>query len=82
MYCPLCNVELRAAGRQGVEVNCCPECRGVWIDRGGLDKIIDRFGACISDSRPNEGARQGHKHYRYHDSAGRHRKWFFSDLFD
>jgi Zn-finger nucleic acid-binding protein len=42
MKCPTCNVELKMTDRQGVEIDYCPNCRGVWLDRGELDKIIDR----------------------------------------
>jgi len=42
MQCPTCNVPLTLAERQGVEIDYCPNCRGVWLDRGELDKIIDR----------------------------------------
>ena len=42
MNCPVCQVELRIADRQGIEIDYCPQCRGVWLDRGELDKIIER----------------------------------------
>lgn len=42
MQCPRCNVALAMSDRQGVEIDYCPQCRGVWLDRGELDKIIDR----------------------------------------
>lgn len=42
MLCPVCEVELKMADRQGVEIDYCPQCRGVWLDRGELDKIIER----------------------------------------
>ena len=42
MQCPTCNVTLVMADRQGVEIDYCPQCRGVWLDRGELDKIIER----------------------------------------
>ena len=46
MKCPACNdVNLVMSDRQGVEIDYCPECRGVWLDRGELDKIIDRSNA-------------------------------------
>lgn len=46
MKCPVCNdVNLVMSDRQGVEIDYCPECRGVWLDRGELDKIIDRSSA-------------------------------------
>ena len=42
MKCPVCHVDLVMADRQGIEIDYCPQCRGVWLDRGELDKIIDR----------------------------------------
>jgi uncharacterized protein len=42
MKCPHCNVNLLMTDRQGVEIDYCPECRGVWLDRGELDKIVER----------------------------------------
>ncbi|MFV0634992.1 zf-TFIIB domain-containing protein [Demequina sp.] len=42
MKCPVDNATLVMSDRQGVEIDYCPECRGVWLDRGELDKIIDR----------------------------------------
>jgi len=44
MNCPKCNVLLSMMERQGVEIDYCPQCRGVWLDRGELDKIIERAG--------------------------------------
>lgn len=45
MKCPSDNVALVMSERNGIEIDYCPECRGVWLDRGELDKIIDRAGA-------------------------------------
>ncbi|MGL4421600.1 MAG: zf-TFIIB domain-containing protein [Gemmataceae bacterium] len=42
MNCPNCAVVLTVAERQGIEIDYCPRCRGVWLDRGELDKIIER----------------------------------------
>ncbi len=42
MQCPVCKVDLVMTDRQGVEIDYCPRCRGVWLDRGELDKIIER----------------------------------------
>ena len=45
MQCPVCeNQQLAISSREGVEIDYCPQCRGVWLDRGELDKIIDRAG--------------------------------------
>lgn len=45
MKCPNDNSTLVMSDRSGVEIDYCPECRGVWLDRGELDKIIDRASA-------------------------------------
>ncbi|HRC09491.1 MAG TPA: zf-TFIIB domain-containing protein, partial [Niabella sp.] len=43
MKCPTCtNIDLVMSERQGVEIDYCPNCRGVWLDRGELDKILDK----------------------------------------
>ena len=43
MKCPACpTVPLVMTDRSGIEIDYCPECRGVWLDRGELDKIIER----------------------------------------
>lgn len=43
MNCPVCSgVSLVMSERQGIEIDYCPQCRGVWLDRGELDKIIER----------------------------------------
>jgi Zn-finger nucleic acid-binding protein len=44
MLCPVCKTGLAMSDRQGVEIDYCPSCRGVWLDRGELDKIIERSG--------------------------------------
>jgi len=43
MKCPVCQVELKIAERAGIEIDYCPNCRGIWLDRGELDKIIERY---------------------------------------
>src|SRR3546814_18584705 len=45
MKCPVDNETLVMTERSGVEIDYCPRCRGVWLDRGELDKIIDRGSA-------------------------------------
>ncbi|MBO6604030.1 MULTISPECIES: TFIIB-type zinc ribbon-containing protein [Rhodobacterales] len=42
MQCPIDGTQLVMTDRQGVEIDYCPQCRGVWLDRGELDKIIER----------------------------------------
>ena len=52
MKCPACDVPLSMTDRQGIEIDYCPQCRGVWLDRGELDKIIERTGAAEAAARP------------------------------
>ena len=53
MRCPVDNETLVMADRGGVEIDYCPKCRGVWLDRGELDKIIERSaGAPDAPPRP------------------------------
>ncbi|WP_420127393.1 zf-TFIIB domain-containing protein [Longimicrobium sp.] len=52
MKCPVClQPDLVMAERQGIEIDYCPQCRGVWLDRGELDKIIERSAAQPSASQ-------------------------------
>jgi len=46
--------------RSGVEIDYCPQCRGVWLDRGELDKIIERAGAQSPVAAPQPVAQQGY----------------------
>jgi uncharacterized protein len=56
MNCPTCNVVLQMTERQGVEIDYCPKCRGVWLDRGELDRITER---AVLERRP--GGLEDHK---------------------
>jgi Zn-finger nucleic acid-binding protein len=52
MKCPIDDTVLQMTDRQGIEIGYCPQCRGVWLDRGELDKLIDRSAEESSPSRP------------------------------
>ncbi len=87
MNCPVCNVALTMADRQGVEIDYCPKCRGVWLDRGELDKIIQRSAAVSEPEYESERHRE--HHYAKHDDDddhykryGRKRKSFLGEIFD
>lgn len=93
MNCPACeSVKLVMSERQGIEIDYCSQCRGVWLDRGELDKIIDRSVGVTRhemDSSPRAYRRDDRDDSRdYHDPrrAGHYkkekRKGFLSDLFD
>lgn len=61
MICPNCGEQLKMADRQGIEIDYCPQCRGVWLDRGELDKIIDRSGELMSPPTQSRGHYHGRK---------------------
>jgi Zn-finger nucleic acid-binding protein len=86
MHCPSCIVELNITDRQGVEIDYCPQCRGVWLNRGELDKIIERTMASTAprggdDDDESYSRRERHEDERYR-RRGRRRKSFLEDLFD
>jgi len=54
MKCPNDSATLVMSERSGVEIDYCPECRGVWLDRGELDKILDRAEAEFAKSAPQQ----------------------------
>jgi len=57
MDCPVCrDVKLAMTDRQGIEIDYCPQCRGVWLDRGELDKLIERASAEAAPPAPSRAA--------------------------
>ncbi|MBY0282760.1 MAG: zf-TFIIB domain-containing protein [Sphingomonas sp.] len=91
MPCPVCKTGLSLSDRQGVEIDYCPTCRGVWLDRGELDKIIERS---VEDTAParrsaeppsRESRPTGYDHFDDDDGRyrrGKRKKSFLSELFD
>ncbi|MFO0837034.1 MAG: zf-TFIIB domain-containing protein [Phycisphaerae bacterium] len=65
MKCPRCNnLDLAISNRQGVEIDYCPSCRGVWLDRGELDKIIARSSEFDDDHAGLHSRPHSHSHPR------------------
>lgn len=87
MPCPVCRVPLAMSDREGIEIDYCPQCRGVWLDRGELDKIIERSAASqVQPGAPpapypaqpyGHAPSFGHKEYRYKKP-----KHWLKDIFD
>lgn len=87
MKCPVDSSTLLLSERQGVEIDYCPQCRGVWLDRGELDKLLQR---ADDEWRERDHDRKPH----YDDDRGRHhddgyerrrpskKKGFLSEIFD
>ena len=98
MLCPACKVDLVMSERQNVEIDYCPKCRGVWLDRGELDKIIERVAAQDTPAPqpaaqqsapppppppPREYYREEHYGgYDKHRKYGHRRKSWLEEIFD
>ncbi|MGY4893254.1 MAG: zf-TFIIB domain-containing protein [Candidatus Saccharimonadota bacterium] len=89
MNCPIDSTPLTMSERQGIEIDYCPSCRGVWLDRGELDKIIERSSAAPSQHTPASNHHGQQSHQSHHNDT-RHnqphykkkRESFLGDLFD
>ena len=66
MLCPTDGSTLLLSERQGIEIDYCPKCRGVWLDRGELDKILERE-STLSYGKPPEGRGFEHRGFERHD---------------
>ena len=64
MLCPIDGTELVMTDRSGVEIDYCPKCRGVWLDRGELDKIIERSASAATPPASSARPDRGHDHAR------------------
>lgn len=96
MKCPVCpNTDLLMSERSGIEIDYCPQCRGVWLDRGELDKIIERSmgepmqatpvsGMQIPQPVPQQYDSKHGYHGKHHDDhhGYRGRQSFWKELFD
>ena len=81
MNCPNCNVTLVMSDRQGIEIDYCPQCRGIWLDRGELDKIIERSAketqTSFQPNQPNFGHQPQSGYYK-----DKKKKSWLNELFD
>lgn len=75
MKCPVDGTTLMIADRNGVEIDYCPSCRGVWLDRGELDKIIERSAGAAPQMPAQRGEYRGG--YKKKKRGG-----FLDELFD
>ena len=88
MNCPLCSVALVISERQSIEIDYCPQCRGVWLDRGELDKLIERSAPPVPqfEERRPSGKDYGDNRGRVDDHdrgyKKKRRKSFLEELFD
>lgn len=88
MTCPRCHTcDLAEKDRQGVKIDVCPSCRGVWLDRGELEKLIAHATAEAPPVRQGDDDDRNERR-RYHDDddddhhRGHRRRSWWSDIFD
>ena len=88
MQCPVCRVPLAMSDRQGIEIDYCPQCRGVWLDRGELDKIVERSAPQAAPQRAapsyaqHGGAQHGGFGHGGHSKPYRKKRSGLEDIFD
>ena len=90
MICPRCNSTLNASVVNGIEIDNCPTCKGVWLDTGELEKMIEKSKSFHSDySQQNTKSHdhfKSHDDHKYNDHNGNYHKKkkgnFLEDLFD
>lgn len=83
MKCPICTIDLVMSEKKGIEIDYCPKCRGVWLDRGELDKIIEKsteIQTRDSYEKRNVMSRQEQQAQDYYRKP--RRKSFLEELFD
>lgn len=84
MKCPNCNETLLISDKNGIEIDYCPNCRGLWLDRGELDKIIERSADHYSrkENYDRDYNKYGYDQHRGGDRKHYKKKSFLGDLFD
>ncbi len=85
MKCPNCGETLVMADRQGVEIDYCPKCRGVWLDKGELDKIIERsaqFESGGGSSDYDKRREYDDDDYKKRNYPQKKKRGFLGDMFD
>ena len=82
MSCPVDGTTLVMSERSGIEIDYCPSCRGVWLDRGELDKIIERNAADVAPAPRQQSYQQHQGQHGYGHKPYKKRKSFLNELFD
>jgi Zn-finger nucleic acid-binding protein len=83
MNCPVCDAKMRSVEKHGVEADICPDCKGIWLDRGELEKIIQvasggepaqRDVGRVDDPPRRKDSEDDHRHDRHDDEDHGHGK--------
>lgn len=93
MECPNCSNQMQEINKYGVEIDYCSRCKGVWLDRGEIEKITDsqdRYQANYDKNYSNEDGNYGYRdrngyddgYHKYNANHKKRRGGFLEDLFD
>lgn len=82
MRCPLCDVSTKEVERRGVLIDVCPECRGVWLDRGEPDKLLANVGGHEEEASYDENPTWKGTHHKARKHRSLLKEIFDFDLFD
>ncbi len=90
MKCPNCKeTRLLLSERKGIEIDYCPDCRGIWLDRGELDKLLEQSREALPresrEARDDSHQHSGHSGFQekyYKEKHYRRKKSFLEELFD
>ncbi len=84
MKCPHCSeTKLVMSERNGIEIDYCPDCRGIWLDRGELDKILEKSRETERSEKPQEVRyQQPHPTEYHHGKPYKRKKSFLEEIFD
>src|SRR3546814_1038957 len=82
MQCPIDKVDLVMTERQGIEIDYCPKCRGVWLDRGELDKLIERSAQPAQPAAPQPQYHQPSYQQPSYGKPHKKRKSILGEIFD
>lgn len=80
MKCPVCkDVTLLMSEKRGVEIDYCPECRGIWLDRGELEKIIEKEDNFVQSNNDSQNKTNEKEKY---NSKKKRKESFLGEIFD
>lgn len=82
MKCPIGGAVLQMSGRQGIEIDYCPTCRGIWLDRGELDKLVVKNETVRTNPEPQQARGYQEDTYNHQSPPKRREESLLGELFD
>lgn len=83
MKCPVCkDVTLLMSEKKGIEIDYCPECRGIWLDRGELEKLIEKENEVVRHDYDEHDYDKDSKYVKKEKHSKRKKESIFGEIFD